>query len=88
LSDLREDLSAKDNKMKQLRYENDRLFQECSSLKSHAISGAANPGYQMTTEVELELENFRKKVKRVTGELEVLETYFGSFVTLIKQSVP
>jgi uncharacterized protein Veg len=42
----------------------------------------------MTTEVELELENFRKKVKRVTGELEVLETYFGSFVTLIKQSVP
>jgi len=34
LSALKEDLSTKDNRMKQLKYENDRLFQECSQLKN------------------------------------------------------
>jgi cell division protein FtsB len=34
MSELREDLSSKENKMKQLRYENDRLFNECSNLKN------------------------------------------------------
>lgn len=29
--------------------------------------------------LELEQENFRKKVKRLTGEVDVLETYFDSF---------
>jgi hypothetical protein len=37
---------------------------------------------------DVEQEHLRKKVKRVTGELEVLETYFQSFNTLIKQSLP
>jgi uncharacterized protein Veg len=39
---------------------------------------------QQSTEVELEQENYRKKVKRLTGELEVLETYFSSFETLVR----
>lgn len=30
----------------------------------------------------------RKKVKRFTGELDVLETYFCSFSTLLRQSSP
>jgi hypothetical protein len=34
LSSLKEDLSTKDNRMKQLNYENDRLFKECSQLKN------------------------------------------------------
>jgi hypothetical protein len=28
--------------------------------------------------LELEQENFRKKIKRLTGELDVLETYYDS----------
>jgi hypothetical protein len=40
LSALKEDLSTKDNRMKQLKYENDRLFQECSQLKNlQAVMG-------------------------------------------------
>ena len=38
--------------------------------------------------MQLEFENMRKKIKRVTGELEVLETYFSSFHTLLKQVIP
>ena len=32
--DLKEDSSTKDSKVKQLRYENDRLFSECTTLKN------------------------------------------------------
>lgn len=42
LAELRDDIATKDNKMKQLRYENDRLFQECSNLKNlQAVMGGA-----------------------------------------------
>ncbi len=33
-SDLKEENNTKDYKIKQLRYENDRLFNECSTLKN------------------------------------------------------
>ena len=48
LADLRDDIATKDNKMKQLRYENDRLFQECSSLKNAVMVGA--PVSQLTSQ--------------------------------------
>jgi cell division protein FtsB len=31
---MKEDIAGKDNRLKQLKYENDRLFQECSQLKN------------------------------------------------------
>jgi len=34
LNDIKEDTSGKDYKIKQLRYENDRLFNECTTLKN------------------------------------------------------
>ncbi len=36
--------------------------------------------------LDLEQENLRKKVKRMTGEVEVMETYFDSLHTLIKET--
>lgn len=44
-----------------------------SSQNGEAITGTNN------NELQLEQENFRKKVKRLTGELDVLETYFENF---------
>jgi len=38
MSDIREDIMAKDNKIKQLRYENDRLFNDLSILKNASAS--------------------------------------------------
>lgn len=63
------------------------MFQEVSSLKNlQAIMGITtntqNPTQQSAEsyhELQLEQENLRKKVKRLTGELDVLETYFNSF---------
>ena len=49
LAELREEISSKDNRMKQLKYENDRLFQECSNLKNlQAVMGA--PVSQLTSQ--------------------------------------
>lgn len=50
LAELRDDIATKDNKMKQLRYENDRLFQECSNLKNlQAVMGGV-PVSQLTSQ--------------------------------------
>ncbi len=34
MNDLKEENSSQDNKIKQLRYENERLFNECTTLKN------------------------------------------------------
>ena len=34
LNDLKEEVSTKDNKLKQLKFENDKLYNECNTLRS------------------------------------------------------
>ncbi|CDW79501.1 UNKNOWN [Stylonychia lemnae] len=99
LTDIKDDTNGKDYKIKQLRYENDRLFNECTNLKNISAL-TSNPlatnsylsqnnqiGQETQQLLDLEQENVRKKVKRLTGEIEVMETYFDSLQTLIKQQI-
>ena len=88
LSELKSDLDSKDNKVKQLKFENDRLFAECTQIKN-TFSTTKTEAFQESQHLlELEQENFRKKIKRLTGELDVLETYYESLQVLLRQCLP
>ena len=64
-------------KLKQLMYENEKLYQDCSKLKKTQIDSAA-----------LNEEGYRKKIKRLTGEVDMFEAYQSSmhqlFLTMPK----
>jgi len=79
--------------VKVLKYENDKLNGDISDLKVQLMSGSfyqtQAPSDSLKKSfcetqhaLELEQENFRKKVKRLTGELDSLETYFQSLQVL------
>jgi hypothetical protein len=60
------------------------LFFECTALKTNDTRGmnTTHSNHQFTETAhlfELEQENMRKKVKRLTGEMDALETYLESF---------
>lgn len=78
--ELRNEVETKDNRLKQLKFENDKLFSECTNIKNtFSTTKTDNLMFQESQHLlELEQENFRKKIKRLTGELDVLETYYES----------
>jgi hypothetical protein len=62
--------------LKKLSYENDKIFAECQNLKkTHSKAQATGE------------EGFRKQMKRITGELEMFETYVRS-ITAIFEVLP
>jgi len=62
---LQKEKGKAERKAKKLAYENDKLFQELQGLKE-------------VPQAELEHENLRKKVKRLTGEIDNVDTYIQS----------
>ena len=65
------------DKLQKLKFENQKLYNDCRRLKQ-----------RQTQEKALSEESFRKKVKRLTGELDMLETYFTSLHELFIESLP
>ena len=60
-----------ETKMKKLRYENEKLFADHESLKT-----------KQSTIQTLSEESYRKKIKSMTGELEMFDAFTESFYQL------
>ena len=63
--------------MKTIRLENEKLAKDCQKLK-----------LRQNAEKALSDESFRKKVKRLTGELDMLSTYTSSLHKLFNEALP
>ena len=73
---LVKEFKAEKERGKKLAYENDKVFAECQQLKK------TQSKTQSTNE-----DNFRKQMKRITGELEMFETYVRS-ITVMFEALP
>ena len=72
-SQLQQDLKSHKETTKKLTYENEKLFSEIQAFKK-----------QHTQTQALSEETWRKKVKRITGELDMFDTYVQTISLLIE----
>jgi hypothetical protein len=81
----------KDHKIKQLKYENQKILKEIKNSHHNSSTSTSVAGeFDNPTQNQLILEQecTRKQIKRLTGELDLIETYLDSLYTLLKERMP
>ena len=82
---LKEELKSKEKAQKQLKFENDRLYIQ---FKEMNVQTSKPSGEEFEKKYLLEQETWRKKVKRLTGEVDHLQTYLDLIVQFLKKVIP